>query len=69
MNFRYWFSKLVPVRMKSKIYGVVIPKKEVDEGGHGNHFRSETHQDAETATWWQWRDRTWRHRTTRMCLP
>lgn len=64
----YWLSRIVPIHF-SAIYGVEISETEVTEGGHGNHFRSGAHFDAETASWWQWRDRYFRHRTVRICLP
>lgn len=65
--FMYALSKLIPVRF-STLVGAHITEQEVTEGGHGNHFRSGEHYDAEHVTWWQWRGRIFRRRTVRMCL-
>lgn len=64
----YRLSRLIPVRFTT-LCGVQVSAAEMDEGGHGNHFRSGEHYDAERASWWQWRDRIFRHRTVRICLP
>jgi hypothetical protein len=65
---RYHLSRIVPVRFRS-IYGVEIPEADIAEGGHGNHYRGDTHFDAEHCSWWQFRGHIWRRRTLRICLP
>lgn len=67
----YKLSRVLPVRFTARLYGVRIDGTDIEAGrpGVGNHYRSETHFDAETCTWWQWRDRIWRRRTIRMCMP
>lgn len=64
----YRLSKIIPVRFAST-YGAEVREVDIAAGGHGNHFRSETHFDAESATWWQWRGKIMRRRTIRICLP
>lgn len=65
---RYRLSRLIPVRFRT-LCGVQIAEAEIASGGHGNHYRGDEHYDAESCTWWQWRDRTYRPRTMRICLP
>lgn len=65
---RYRLSLILPMRFTTLV-GVQISEAEVNEGGHGNHFRSGAHFDAEHVSWWQWRGRIARHRTTRICTP
>lgn len=63
---RYRLSQLIPVRFHAFCLAI-ISEQETDEGGHGNHQRSGPHNDAEHTTWWQWRGRVMRYRTTRIC--
>lgn len=64
----YRLSRLVPVPFVSRCEAL-ITETECFEGGHGNHFVSGAHRDAERFSWWQWRGRVFRMQTVRVCLP
>ena len=66
-TMRYRLSCVIPVRMQTACVAV-ISGQEMDEWGHGNHFVSGPHADAELSSWWQWRGRIFRQQTLRTCL-
>lgn len=65
---RYQLSRIIPMRFTS-LYGREAAREAIEAGDGINHFRSDSHFDAEHAVWWQWRGRILRHRSVRMCVP
>jgi hypothetical protein len=64
---RYLLSKLIPVPMRTT-YAESFKEADVQAGGHGNHFRDDDHADLVGVRWWQWRGRTFAHRTVHVCV-
>lgn len=69
LNVRYHASRLLPMPFRSTHAQTTFDSEDVQAGGHGNHFRDDTHVDLIEARWWQWRGRCFHNRTVTVCVP